>query len=238
MKIRAAEILLRGRRAAGVRTAEGETLEAPLVIAAVAPAVLAGTLLPEGARAFPEGLPTPSAATLTLYLGVDETALPAELGTHVLVGLNAPVAPGGIETLALSVSAPWDGGRAPQGQRALTVDACVPLIGLEPPVADWMAVADGVLAALDDFMPGLRGRLDFCEVRTPPAWQEITGRPHGAFGYAPESLPVFLGWSGLPHRTPIGGLYVAGDWTFPGSGLADVLEGARRTANLLAADRP
>ncbi len=232
-----AEVVLRGRRAAGVRTADGTVLEAPAVVAAVAPAVLAEFLGADCGRAFPEGPPAPETAALTLYLGVDEAILPSEMGSSVLVGLDEALEPGGIETLSVSVSPPWDGGRAPQGRRALTANALLRLEGGMAAAADWMEVGESVLRALDDFLPGLRGRMDYCEFRTPAAWQEQTGRPRGAAGYAQGSLPVFLGWQGFPHTTPIGGLFVAGDWTFPGCSVAAVLEGARRTVGLLEASR-
>ena len=232
-RARVAEVVLRGRRAAGARMADGTVLEAPAIVAAVAPAVLGDFLGAERGRAFPEGLPAPETAALTLYLGVDGAILPSEMGSHVLLGLDEALEPGGIETLSVNVSPPWDGGRAPQGRRALTVTALLPLDGGLPPGTDWVRVGEAVLSALEDFIPGLRGRMDHCEFRTPAAWQEQNGRPHGAAGYAQGSLPTFLGWQGFPHATPIGGLFVAGDWTFPGCGVAAVLEGARRAADLV-----
>lgn len=234
---RVSEVVVRGRRAAGVRTADGAVFEARSVVAAVAPGLLADDLLRDGARAFPEGRPVPDVAALTLYLGVDEAILPAEMGLHVLAALGSTLEPGGIDALAVSASPPWDGGRAPAGRRALTVNALCPMPAGRLEALDWGQVGERVLAALEDLLPGLRGRLDFCEVRTPAAWQEQTGRPHGAAGYARATLPVFLGWQGFPHTTPLPGLFVAGDWTFPGPHAAAVAEGARRTAGLLAASR-
>ncbi len=231
------EVVLRGRRAAGVRTADGDVLEAPALVVAVAPSLLAGSLLPEGSRAFPEGVPAPEAATLTLYLGVAEAILPAEMGAQLFLGLEKPLEPAGIGTLAISASPPWDGGRAPRRRRAMTVNAYLPLgAGVLPPL-DWAQVGEAVLGALDDFIPGLQGHLDFREVRSPLDWQEQTGRPLGTPGYARASLPTFLGRQGVAHRTPVPGLFVAGDWTFPGCGVAAVVEGARRTVGLLEAAR-
>ncbi len=234
---RAEEVVLRGRRAVGVRAADGAVLQAPAVVAAVAPILLTGQLLPEGARAFPGGPPTPTAAALTLCLGVDEAIVPAEMGPHVLLDIPEALEPGEIDALSVSASPPWDGSRAPKGCRALTVNAFLPLRDGGLAAADWLQVGERVLNALDDFMPGLRGRMDYCEVRSPVLWQEQTGRPYGAPGYAAGSLPVFLGWQGYPHAMPIAGLFVAGDWTFPGGGVAAVAEGARRTVDLLLARR-
>jgi prolycopene isomerase len=144
---------------------------------------------------------------------------------------------GGIDALSVNASPAWDGQRAPRGCRALTVTAFLPLGEGGPAGGDWLQVGERVLHALDAFLPGLRGRMDYCEIRSPAVWQEQTGRPHGAAGYAPGSLPVFLGWQGFPHATPLEGLFVAGDWTFPGGGVAAVTEGARRTVDLLLAHR-
>lgn len=236
-RTRATEILLRGRRAAGVRTAEGQALEAPRVVAAVPPATLVGTLVPGEGRVLAEPPPSPETATLTLYLGVDEAILPMELGTHLFLDLPSPREPWGIRSLSVSTSPAWDGGRAPQGRRAVTVNAFIAPSDGEPPGGDWLPVGEAVLAILEDFMPGLRGRLDYCEFRTPLAWQEHTGRPRGAAGYPLASLPAFLAWHGHPHATGIGNLYVAGDWTFPGCSVAAVAQGARRTVDLILARR-
>ena len=234
---RVTEVVLRGRRAAGVRTADGGVLQAPAVVAATGPSLLARSLLPEGSRAFPDGVPAPEAATLTLYLGVAEAILPAEMEAQVFLGLEKPLEPAGIGTLAISTSPAWDGGRAPRGRRAMTVNGYLPLRAGALPPLDWAQVGEAVLGALDDFMPGFQGHLDFCEVRSPVVWQEQTGRPAGTPGYARASLPTFLGWQGVSHATPVPGLFVAGDWTFPGYGVAAVVEGARRTVGLLEAAR-
>jgi phytoene dehydrogenase-like protein len=217
--------------------ADGAVLETAAIVGAVAPAVLAELVETERGRVFPEGLPSPETAALTLYLGVDEAILPSEMCPHVFLGLAEPLEPGGIETVSVSASPAWDGGRAPQGRRALTANAFLRLNGGLPAAADWMRMRESVLSALDDFLPGLRSRSDFCEFRTPAAWHEHTGRPSGAAGYAQGSLPAFLGWQGFPHATPIAGLFVAGDWTFPGCSVAAVLKGARRTVDLLQTSR-
>jgi prolycopene isomerase len=234
---RATEVVLRGRRAVGVRAADGTLLEARAVVAAVAPGLLAGHLLAEGGRALPGGPPAPAAAAFTLYLGVDEAIVPSEMGSQVLLGLPETLGSGGIDALSVSASPVWDGQRAPRGCRALTVTAFLPLNEGDPAGGDWLQLGERVLNALDGFLPGLRGRMDYCEIRSPAVWQEQTGRPFGAAGYAPDSLPVFLGWQGFPHATPLEGLFVAGDWTFPGGGVAAVTEGARRTVDLLLAHR-
>jgi phytoene dehydrogenase-like protein len=235
--VRATEVLLRGRRAAGVRTADGAVLEAPAVVVTVAPGLLAGHLLPERAEAFPDGLPGPATAALTLYLGLDEAILPSEMGPQVLLGPGASLEPGGIETLSISTSPAWESSRAPLGRRALTVTAYVPLAEGSLPAVDWTRTGQRVLDALEDLIPGIRRHLDYCEVRSPLVWQEQTGRPSGAAGYTHRSLPVFLGWQGVPHGTRVSNLFVAGDWTFPGCGVAAVVEGARRTVGLLEASR-
>ena len=235
--MRATEVLLRGRRAAGARTANGFVLEAPAVVAAVAPMLLAGHLLQDGARLFPGGIPTPHAAAFTLYLGLDEAIVPAEMGPHLLLRLPRALEPGGIDALSLSTSPPWDGSRAPRGRRALTVNAFLPPRDIEMGGVDWLQMGERILNALDDFLPGLRGRMDYCEVRSPVNWQEQTGRPYGAAGYLRGSLPMVLGWQGFPHRTPVPALFVAGDWTFPGGGVAAAVEGAQRTLDLILAAR-
>ena len=147
---RAAEVVLHGRRAVGVRGSDGALLEATAVVAAVAPTLLAGQLLPEGARVFPAGIPAPDAAALTLYLGVDEAIIPAEMGPQVFLALPGALEPDGIDALAVSASPPWDGSRAPRGRRALTVNAYLPLRDGRLAAADWLQIGERVLNALDD----------------------------------------------------------------------------------------
>jgi phytoene dehydrogenase-like protein len=93
-----------------------------------------------------------------------------------------------------------------------------------------------LLATLEELIPGVRGRAASQQFLGPAALGELWGRPGGAVRYAPESRD-WLGQRGAPHEVGWPGLFVVGDWTFPGRLIADVIEGATEVADTLIGTR-
>jgi hypothetical protein len=56
-----------------------------------------------------------------------------------------------------------------------------------------------------------------------------------AVRYATDSR-AWLGRRGLPHRVGWPGLLAVGEWTYPGRLISDVVEGAMRVADIIAAE--
>jgi phytoene dehydrogenase-like protein len=72
-----------------------------------------------------------------------------------------------------------------------------------------------LLAALDAVIPGASRRADLIEPATPYTFARYTARHRGLVGGLPQT-PAHATLGALSHRTPIHGLYLAGDETFPG----------------------
>lgn len=75
------------------------------------------------------------------------------------------------------------------------------------------AVTAEIVAALDEQYPGIRERIEVIEVGTPRTMTRYTNNPDGAFNgfaYTVERVGMFDG--GLPAKTPVKGLYLAGAW--------------------------
>ncbi|MCK7541228.1 MAG: NAD(P)/FAD-dependent oxidoreductase [Marinilabiliales bacterium] len=67
------------------------------------------------------------------------------------------------------------------------------------------------------FLPGLRQAIEVVEVATPLTNLRFTGHPRGAI-YGFDQTVDNSGQRRFPQKTPIGNLYLAGAWTFPGHG--------------------
>lgn len=84
--------------------------------------------------------------------------------------------------------------------------------------------ADKLLAEAERFVPGLRDHTKVRFIMTPEDFKARTFLSHHSFGGA---API-LGKSGIPHRTPIDGLWFIGSQSESGAGVANVMLGAWR----------
>jgi all-trans-retinol 13,14-reductase len=115
---------------------------------------------------------------------------------------------------------------APPGHHALT------LYTVAPNVLDtgtWNerreALADTLLEHAERFVPGIREHTRVRIVLTPEDFRKRTHLAHHAFG----GVRPVMGTSGLPHATPIRGLYFIGAQSESGGGVNNVVHGAWRT---------
>lgn len=226
----------RGRRAV-VHTRRGLSLAADVVVANVTPWALCDLLGPDAPPALRDDVARlrPTWGAFTLYLGLDEAALPAGLPDHhqVIVDGDRPLGEGNSVFLSLSDAA--DGGRAPSGMRAMTLST-------HTDVTAWWALRQGpdesaylarreayaerLIAAAERAMPGLRGAIRRQLPGTPVTFQFYTGRPLGMVGGFPQtSLFAARG-----PQTGLGNVWLVGDSVFPGQSTAGVTLGAMRVA--------
>ena len=95
-------------------------------------------------------------------------------------------------------------------------------------------IADGILAAVERAVPGLRDAIEVIEVSTPVTNMRYTGTPGGSiYGFAQPPGEAAL-WR-LPSEGPIPGLSFAGAWTMPGGGFETTMVSGRVAGSKVAA---
>lgn len=144
------------------------------------------------------------------------------------------------EDFSLYLHAPTitDPGMAPVGGESFYVLSPVPHLGNA--AIDWDAQApaygDAILAALEQYLPGLQESIVTRRHFTPQDFARKFGAHHGsAFSVAPQlTQSAYF----RPHnRDPdIPGLYIAGAGTHPGAGVPGVINSAKATCDTIAAD--
>ncbi len=227
-------------RVCGVRLEGGGRIAADVVVADVDAGHLYGGLLPR-----PKLVPRaqPSSAGFVMLLGVSDPA--PDLAHHTvlfpsLAGLGYTAEFDAIfhgrisPTPTVYVSAPRDPAVAPPGGRAVFVLVNAPRQG----PFDWDApgTADGYARHLLGVMAqrgiDLRGRLLFCETRTPADLARATGAPGGAI-YGASRHGALAAFRRAANRSPVPGLFLTGGSAHPGGGLPLVALSAAAVARLV-----
>lgn len=132
----------------------------------------------------------------------------------------------GSHSVFVSVSAPTDTMRAPEGKRVLNISC-------HTPTASWFSmgeeyeankdlVAGFIINLLDEKLPGFsKEQIEYSFASTPVSWQNWVFRKHGRVGGIPQSMSrSLLDWS--PAETPERGLFLTGDTVYPGQGIPGV----------------
>ncbi|GAC1493242.1 MAG: hypothetical protein NVS3B17_18830 [Vulcanimicrobiaceae bacterium] len=217
-----ASIDTRDGRVCGVTLADGRRFATERVISALPVASTIG-LCPEIGRAFrPRLAELPERwGAFVAYVGLPPGVVPTDLATHhqLLADYDRPMGEG--NTTFLSFSGATERTRARDGGRAVTIST-------HTDVARWeRAATDGTLpdlrdafaarlrAALDRVVPGASARARVIEYATPSTYERYTGRGRGLVGGLPQTARNAT-FGAIGHRTPVRGLYLCGDTTFPG----------------------
>jgi C-3',4' desaturase CrtD len=183
---------------------------------------LLGTEAPKGYERRVEKLP-PASGALVVYLGVDQSAIPAGCPPHLqfLYDYDGPI--GENNSLFVSVSHPGDG-RAPEGKATIIASS------FTDPTQWWQCedyerlkqkYAEEAIARLSQFFKLTSDTLVHTEAATPRTFAHFTGRDRGIVGGIGQRIPTF-GPFGFANRTPIQNLWLVGDSTHPGEGTAGV----------------
>lgn len=226
-------IVTQNGRPVAVETKRGKRFPADAVIANLPPwniAQLLGDAAPHKLRRLPPQ-PRDGWGAFMLYIGLDESALPANFPLHHQVIVREPLAEG--NTVFLSLSPAWDTGRAPAGRRALTLSTHTRLqpwwqlfnsdrAAYDARKADYV---ERMLAAAQIALPHLRHAADLVLPGTPVSFQRFTRREWGWVGGFPQTN-LFRTWG--PRLLP--GLWMVGDSIFPGQSTAAVAMGGLRVA--------
>lgn len=116
---------------------------------------------------------------------------------------------------------------APLGQHTLTIyTICPDTLTTGKWESQKDVFTDQLIAYAEESIPGLREHIVTQVTLTPPDFQRITHTKHHAFG----GLAPIKGKSGIPHQTPIFGLWFVGHQSEGGGGLNAVIPQAYQTA--------
>ena len=241
----------------GVELEDGEAFEADVVVSDVDPTVTLGRLV--GPESVPASLrmrvsrTEPSTGMVVVYLGLRRDLRQygmsaANLWSYPstdLDGLSEPLGRGTLPPqlpLFLSSNSLKDptGRLAPPGCSTLEVTTFVPEAMFErwagvPPGARGVGytarkeeLADRMLCEVEARFPGLVGDIAVREVSTPLTWIDSLRAPHGG-PYGPAMTPMQAGRHRFRTRTPVQGLFLAGQGVL-GHGVAPVLMSGRLAA--------
>ena len=176
-----------------------------------------------------------------LFLGMDEATADRMPSDHIL-GLedwqnDQDYDPE--DTQLMFAAAPaWDA-KAPEGKRAVTVHAFTD-------VEQWFTyhedeteherkdqlMLEARWAQLHHVIPELGDGIEVIDTATPRTFYDLTRRKLGMVGGISQSLDVF-GLNSISHLTSLPNVFMVGDTTFPGTGLAAVTLSALVVANQL-----
>lgn len=181
--------------------------------------------------------------TYQIFLGMDEEAaarLPAERVLALTDWQEGQSFRPEEAQLMFSAAPAWDR-RAPAGRRAVTVSTFTEAeqwfsfhedeTGHE---AQDQAALEFWWERLHETLPELGAGVEIIETATPRTYYEQTRRKLGMVGGTKQTLEAF-GADATTHRTSIPNLYMVGDTTFPGNGVAAVTLSALIVADELSA---
>jgi phytoene dehydrogenase-like protein len=125
---------------------------------------------------------------------------------------------------------------APPGMHSIKLECPTQLVSGD---IDWdrdkEAIADVFIRRTEALIPGLRDHILVRRVRTPLDMVRDTRNADGAFaGWA--FTPEMLSRKRPAQRTPVPGLYLAGQWTRPAAGLPGTTVSGYNTAGMVLAD--
>lgn len=234
LKREATRIAFHGSRPVAVETKLGERHPADVVVVNLPPPDahrLAGDAAPPGLVAARER-PRDGWGAFVAYLGVDASALPADLPLHHQVVVGRPLGEG--RSVFLSLSLPDDATRAPLGHRAATLSTHTRLEpwwklhgqGRAACEAGNAEYSERLIAAVDQAIPGFRGAVRFVLPGSPVDFERFTHRTEGWVGGYPQTSLL------RSARTRLGpGLWLVGDSIFPGQSTPAVALGGLRVAD-------
>ena len=195
---------------------------------------LLGEQVPQGYKRRVDKLP-PASGAFVIYLGVDQSAIPAGCPPHLqfLYDYEGPI--GENNSLFVSVSRPGDG-RAPEGKATIIASSFTDAeMWWQGSKEDYDALKqqyiEGAIARLGQYFylkpetrrsqTHYRSAIIHQEAATPRTFAYYTGRDQGVVGGIGQRIPTF-GPFGFATRTPINNLWLVGDSTHPGEGTAGV----------------
>ena len=233
LKAGVSEIIVENDRVCGVRTQDGIVVRADVVVSNVDARQLFEDLLPPEVCS-PERARIGQMRVAPSYYGL-YLAVPSELDlTHLPRGfyyLSDHDGSSAFEWIYLSVPTRYDPSLAPANKQIISMT--VGVRSSAPEFVAWQddksAMARQVIKYLDMRVPGLSNHIDFMDSASPRTIARYIRTKDGvAYGWA--VLPDQSGDARFPSTTSLNGLYLVGQWTSPGPGVAAVAASGWATA--------
>ncbi|MCA1995125.1 MAG: C-3',4' desaturase CrtD, partial [Coleofasciculus sp. S288] len=185
---------------------------------------LLGEQAPAGYKQRVDKLP-PASGAFVIYLGVDQSAIPADCPPHLQFLYDYEGAIGENNSLFVSVSHPGDG-RAPEGKATIIASSFTDTrMWWQGSKEDYEVLkqryTEEAIACLGQYFYLKPETIIYQDAATPRTFAHYTGRDQGIVGGIGQRIPTF-GPFGFATRTPISQLWLVGDSTHPGEGTAGV----------------
>ncbi|MCJ7653322.1 MAG: FAD-dependent oxidoreductase [Actinobacteria bacterium] len=247
------EIMVEGGRATGVRTEGGRAIRAETVISNTSVRDLFGRLVaPEHLK--PQTMewvsslePTPS--VMSIYLGVSNDVIPEDFNPITVLVDDPEREPGNF--VSISIPSLLDPNLAPEGRHSVSIYSVTdPSIWPSPDDTTYgsggyrrIKEEEGkkVLEKVENLLPGISEAAVEKLVASPATFERFTRREKGALAgprLGPEPFPAALPGA----VTEVKGLFLVGDSTFFGRGVAEAaasgLNGATATLRFLGLTPP
>ncbi|ERN42056.1 carotene isomerase [Rubidibacter lacunae KORDI 51-2] len=243
-KARVTQILQEGKRAVGVRLADGSEFLGRRIVSNATrwdtfEKLLPASALPGRERRWQQRYQK-SPSFLSLHLGVKADVVPPNADCHHILLDDWAQMESSEGTIFLSIPTLLDPDLAPAGHHIFHTFTPTWIDGwqnLSPSEYQRKKdfAAERLIARLERVFPGLEAGLDYQEVGTPRTHRRFLGRADGTYGPIPRRK--LLGLLGMPfNRTAVPGLYCVGDSTFPGQGLNAVAFSGFACAHRIAVD--
>jgi C-3',4' desaturase CrtD len=220
--VEATRVIVEGGRARGLELAGGTRVRSRRIVLAL-PVENSVGLSRELREAYAQklaALPQRWGAFMA-YVGLPPGIVPDDAALHHQVVLDPAKPLGEGNSVFVSLSAPADAGRARNGGRAVTLSTHTDVALWERATATGDdarlrdAYARRLLDALDRALPGSARAATLVEAATPATFRRYTGRTRGLVGGLPQ-VPALATLGAFSHHTPVPGLFLCGDTTFPG----------------------
>jgi prolycopene isomerase len=185
----------------------------------------------------------PSISAFMLYsactLPVEEAGLAAEVFLYDHWGHDetwADVEAGRPGGMWLSLPTLHDSSLAPAGEHLVVLTSLMPYDIGRPWSEAKERYQEELIERVEAVLPGYRESITFVDSATPETFERYTLAQNGAI-YGWENTPNQTMPKRLNFETPIGGLYLAGHWTDPGTGSVRCLLSGLRTAAAIEGER-
>ncbi|MBN2383892.1 FAD-dependent oxidoreductase [bacterium] len=230
------EIIVRNGSVRGLKLADGNSIDTSLVVSNASAWSTFGKLVDK--QHVPDKLLNrvhnlkPTSSVFIIYLSMERQFTEGGFDVH-----NIWSAGDGLPAMMLSIPSLIDNGAAPIGKHA-------GMLYTEAQYSNWKSKSDyqerkrieteRILGMIEKRVPGFRASTEVLATSTPISIERHTGRDFGSIGGPKSNLEQWQARN-LPNRTPIKGLFLAGDSTFPGAGVVAVTVSGMMTADEILA---